>query len=121
MRGAALLAVLVLTMAACGRDDGGTGADLTIERRVGYVVALESGGNSLLIGFDENRDARGGEQFEVASALWRVDDGLWNEPPVTCIGLGKRIELGIAEVQNVDRPGLLLERVVWLSCLEAEE
>jgi len=121
VRVAVVLALLAVTATACTQDDGGSpGADLAIERRTGYVVAIEEESAGLMIGFDENRDAPGGEQFDVSGSLWRVDDGLWNEPPVTCLGLGRRVEIGVAEVQNEARPGLLMERVIWVACLEAD-
>jgi hypothetical protein len=53
----------------------------------------------------------------VTDALWRVEEGAWNEPPVTCLGRGQRVELGIVDAQNEARPGLLRETVVWIACL----
>jgi hypothetical protein len=53
--------------------------------------------------------------------VWRIEDGPWIEPPVACLGKGQRIELGISQVENEQRPGLLKERVVWVACLAPEE
>jgi hypothetical protein len=49
--------------------------------------------------------------------VWRVENGPWNQPPVTCIGKGQRIELGVSQVQNEIQPGLLMPRVIWVGCL----
>lgn len=108
-------------MAACSSDDAGpTSPDLEIERRVGFAVVVEERFDGVSIGFNTERDAASGEGFEVGEAVWRIDDGPWNEPPVTCLGRGQRIEIGVTQVQNVERPGLLQERVVWLACLSPE-
>lgn len=112
-----------VALAACGGGEGGeaTGPDLEIERREGYAVVVDESMGGIEIGFSADRDAGSGTRFEVTDALWRVDAGPWNEPPVTCVGRGQRIELGITSVQNEARPGLLEERVVWLACLPPEE
>jgi hypothetical protein len=117
-RAAAVLAVLVVT-AACGQDTGGgaSAPDLEIERRTGYAVVVDETAEGLVIGFSLDRDATSGEAFDVSQALWRIEDGAWNEPPVTCLGRGQRIEVGVTSVQNETRPGLLTEHVVWVSCL----
>jgi hypothetical protein len=57
----------------------------------------------------------------VTESVWRIEDGPWIEPPVECLGKGQRIELGISQVENEQRPGLLKERVVWVACLAPEE
>lgn len=112
------LVMMALMVTACGGAGGGdTGPDLQVERRTGYAVIVNESIDTLEIGFSIDRDSETGEAFDVTAALWRVGDGPWNEPPVSCIGKGQRLELGISSVQNVDRPGLLKERVVWLSCL----
>jgi hypothetical protein len=120
--GIAGLVALALVLTACGdAGGGGTGPDLEIERRIGYAVIVNDSGLTLEIGFNADRDAESGEAFDLTDALWRVEDGPWNEPPVTCVGKGQRVELGLASVQNETRPGLLHERVVWLSCLASAD
>lgn len=113
------LVAMALMVSACGGtgSGGGSGADLEIERRTGFAVIVNESLASTEIGFSADRDSETGEAFDVTDALWRIEDGPWNEPPVSCIGKGQRLELGIAAVQNEDRPGLLKERVIWLSCL----
>jgi hypothetical protein len=120
-RFAALLA-LALVVTACGDDGGGaTGPDLEIDRRLGYAVIVDDSGDNLEIGFSADRDAPSGDAYDITEALWRIDDGPWNLPPVTCVGRGQRVEIGVADVQQADRPGLLVDRVVWISCLAPEE
>ncbi len=111
------LALLTISAAAC---TGSTPVSLDITTKTGYVVVVEQAGDSLSIGFSDNRDAAAGQPYEVTDAVWRVADGPWLEPPVTCLGKGQRVELGIAQVENAARPGLLEERVVWLVCLPPE-
>ena len=114
----ALLALLAVTTAACGGGDGSTtGEDPVIEHRVGYAVIVNDFPTGLEIGFSPDRDSESGEAFDVSAALWRVEDGAWNEPPVSCIGKGQRLDLGITSVQEESRPGLLKERVVLVTCL----
>lgn len=115
--------VIALAGTACnqGGEGGSSGGDLDIERRAGYAVVVDTGGGGITIGFSTDRDAPGGAAFDVTDALWRVDDGPWTVPPVTCLALGQRIELGVAQVQDEARPGLLFERVVWVSCLAPPE
>ncbi len=119
----ALIVGLALVAAACG-DDTGTadtqGADLSIERRIGFAVVVDETGSALMIGFNADRDAAAGESFDISQAVWRIDDGPWNEPPVTCVGRGQRVELGISQVQSESQPGLLDDRVIWISCLAPE-
>lgn len=118
---AALLA-LAMVVTACGDGAGGaTGPDLEIERRLGYAVIVDDSGGVLEIGFSTDRDAPSGDAYDITQALWRIDAGPWNLPPVTCVGKGQRVELGVADVQQEDRPGLLVDRVVWISCLAPEE
>jgi hypothetical protein len=115
----AAVAAVALILAACaGGEAGGTGPDLDIDRRIGYAVVVDQLAGSIEIGFSADRDASSGEAFDLTTSLWREGDGPWNEPPVTCIGVGRRVELGITSVQEATRPGLLSERVVWVSCLE---
>lgn len=112
------LVAIALAIAACGSNGGGTvGADLEVERRMGFAVIVDQTAGGIEIGFSADRDSQSGEAFDITNALWRIEDGPWNEPPVSCIGKGQRIELGISNVQNETRPGLLKERVIWLSCL----
>jgi len=112
------LALMAMVVAACAGDGGGAGGlDLEIERRTGFAVIVNDFPTGIEIGFSADRDAESGEAFDVTDALWRIEDGPWNQPPVSCIGKGQRLELGISAVQSEDRPGLLKERVVWLSCL----
>jgi len=108
-----------VTLAACG---GNTAADasLDIETKTGYAVIVEQIADQISIGFSTDRDALAGEAYDVAQAIWRVGEGAWNEPPVSCLGRGQRVQLGITMVENVNRPGLLMERVVWLVCLAPE-
>jgi hypothetical protein len=113
---------LLLVASACGGDGGGgAGPDLEIERRTGYAVIVDDTSAAVEIGFSTDRDSESGEAFDVGDALWRIEDGPWNEPPVTCLGRGQRVELGIADVQNEAKPGLLEERVVWIACLAPPE
>jgi len=116
-RYALALVVLGAVMSACG---GSSPVSLDVSTKTGYAVIVEQTASTLSIGFAENRDAPAGQPYEVTQAVWRVDAGPWNEPPVTCLGKGQRVELGIAQVENVARPGLLLERVIWLVCLPPE-
>ena len=88
---------------------------------IGFAVIVDASGDTIEIGFSNDRDADSGEAFDVTDALWRIQDGPWNEPPVTCVGKGQRVELGISNVQNESRPGLLAERVIWVSCLAAAD
>ncbi|MEX0825528.1 MAG: hypothetical protein WD184_02035 [Acidimicrobiia bacterium] len=111
-----LLAIaLVAVAAACGGDTPST--SLEIESTVGYAVIVEQIGEQIEIGLNSDRDATAGEAYDVTHAIWRVEDGPWNEPPATCVGRGQRVELGVTMVENETRPGLLMERVVWLVCL----
>jgi hypothetical protein len=119
MRRVAALAVVVfgIVAAACA---GTTPISLDISTKTGYAVVVEQTAEALSIGFSDNRDAAAGQPYEVTDAIWRVGDGPWLEPPVTCLGKGQRVQLGIAQVENASRPGLLEERVVWLVCLPPE-
>lgn len=112
------LVALALASGACAAD--ATGTSLDIETRTGYAVIVEETAGSLSIGFNADRDAAAGEAFDVTQAVWRVGEGPWNEPPVSCLGRGQRVRLGITQVENEARPGLLKERVVWLVCLDPE-
>ena len=122
MRSARLILALALTAlfaASCG-DEGEEPAatpDLSIDRQVGYAVVVDETGGRTLIGFSADRNATSGDSYDVSQAVWRVEAGPWNEPPVTCLAVGKHLELGISKVQNVAQPGLLKDRVIWLSCL----
>jgi len=118
------LTALALLAAACGGDSETTiptAPDLAIERQVGYAVVVDESGGRTLIGFSTDRNANSGDSYDVTQTVWRVEQGPWNEPPVTCLGKGQRLELGIAKVQNEAQPGLLKNRVVWLSCLASTE
>lgn len=108
------LGVLIL-VTACGGDRGAT--SLEVDTVAGYAVIVQQVGEEISIGLNASRDATAGEAYDVSQAIWRIDEGPWNEPPVTCLGRGQRVELGIAMVENETRPGLLKERVVWLVCL----
>jgi len=114
---AAAVVMLAIPVTACGQV---TPTSLDVAAKTGYAVVVEQAGGTLSVGFSADRDAAAGTPYEVTQAIWRVDDGPWNEPPVTCLGKGQRIELGIAQVENEARPGLLIERVVWLVCLSPE-
>jgi hypothetical protein len=119
---ARLIVALVLTallVAACGDDaqEPAPAADLTIERQVGYAVVVDQTGGRTLVGFSADRNATSGDSYDVSQVVWRVEEGPWNEPPATCLTVGKRIELGISKVQNASQPGLLKNRVIWVSCL----
>jgi len=120
------LVVTALLLAACGGEgseatqttEGPTpGPDLAIERRVGYAVVVDETGGRVLIALNADRNEMSGDGYDITQAVWRVEAGLWNEPPATCVTVGKRLELGIAQVQNAAQPGLLGDRVIWLSCL----
>jgi hypothetical protein len=115
----ALAATLMLAV-ACGDDTEGaatTGPDLVIERRTGYAVQVDQSSGRLLIAFNADRSAVAGETYDLSDALWRTEDGLWTEPPATCITPNAGLEIGVAEVQNIGRPGFLDERVIWVGCL----
>ena len=121
-----LILALALLVSACGGGDGGaaveeTSPDLDISRRIGYAVVVDESGGLIQIAVNENRDAEIGEGFDVTQSVWRLEDGPWNEPPITCLGRGQRLELGIAQVQNESQPGLLKDRVVWVACLAPVE
>ena len=123
MRLVVAVAAAVVLAAACGGEDEGEATaapDLAIERQVGYAVVVDESGGRTLIGFSADRNATSGDSYDVTQAVWRVQDGPWNEPPVTCLGRGQRLELGISKVQNEAQPGLLQQRVIWLSCLVPE-
>lgn len=109
------LATLTLVAAGCGRTAEPTSLD--IDTQMGYAVIVEQLPGRISIGFNTNRDAPAGEAYDVTQAVWRVGDGPWNEPPVSCLSKGQRVELGVTMVENEARPGLLMERVVWLVCL----
>jgi len=115
------LSVFSLVAAACAGDGSSTGPDLEIERRIGFAVIVEDRSDGASIGFSTDRDSVSGEEFDVTGSVWRLDDGPWTEPPATCLGKGQRIELGIAQVENEERPGLLKDRVVWIACLAPED
>ena len=124
LRAAVLMVATGVAVAACGgggSGDGGVGPDLEIERRMGFSVIVAQTGGVLEIGFNADRDSDRGEAFDITDSLWRIGDGPWNEPPVTCVGRGQRVEMGVAKVQNEARPGLLKERVVWIACLPSAE
>lgn len=115
-----LLAVaFALVLAACGGDSEGasTGADLQIERRIGFAVVVNENAGRLQIGFAADRDATSGEAFDVTNALWRLEDGSWNQPPVSCVARGQQVEIGVTQVQDANAPGLLVDHVVWVACL----
>lgn len=117
-----VLMVVGLITSACGGDDApATGPDLEVERQVGYAVVVEDRLDGLSIGFSTDRDAEAGQEYDVSESIWRIEDGPWIEPPVSCLGIGQRIELGISQVENEDRPGLLKDRVVWVACLPPED
>jgi hypothetical protein len=117
----ALVAIAVLAAACGGGGESSTPApDLVIERQVGYAVVVDESGGRTLIGFSADRNATSGDSYDVTQAVWRLPDGPWNEPPVTCLGVGRRLELGITKVQNQAQPGLLKSRIIWLSCLTPE-
>lgn len=126
MTKARLIVALVATAllaGACGdaaEEETSTTApapDLAIERVVGYAVVVDQTGGRTLIGFNADRNATSGDSYDVSQAVWREGGGQWNEPPVGCLRVGQRVELGIAKVQNASQQGLLKSRVVWLGCL----
>jgi hypothetical protein len=117
-----IFALIGLLATACGGKGGATtGPDLEVERQIGYAVIVENRVDGLSIGFSTDRDAEAGEEYDVSQSMWRIEDGPWIEPPVSCLGKGQRIELGISQVENEARPGLLKDRVVWVSCLAPDE
>lgn len=120
-RTAAAIVVFGIVMGACGGDSPSTGPDLDIERRVGYAAIVEDRPDGQSIGFSTDRNAAAGEEYDVSESVWRVADGPWMEPPVTCLGRGQRVELGVSQVENEARPGLLKDRVVWIACLAPED
>ena len=113
------LALFALLAAACGGEgeEAAPAPDLSIDRQVGYAVVVDETGGRILIGFSTDRNATSGDSYDVSQAVWRIEQGPWNEPPVTCLSVGKRLELGISKVQNATQPGLLKNRVIWVSCL----
>lgn len=116
------LAAVALLVAACAGDSAETpeAPDLIVDRQIGYAVVVDHSGGRILIGFSTNRNATSGDSYDVTQAVWRVQEGAWNEPPATCLSKGQRLELGITKVQNASQPGLLKSRVIWLSCLPPE-
>lgn len=120
-----LLAVALLASACGGGGEeaatAGPAPDLEIERRTGYAVVVDESGGLIQIAFNPDRDAETGEGFDVTESVWRIEDGAWNQPPISCLGRGQRLELGIAQVQNESQPGLLKDYVVWVSCLAPAE
>jgi hypothetical protein len=121
-----LIVALVLAAwlaAACGEkaQEPAPTPDLSIDRQVGYAVVVDETGGRTLIGFSTDRNATSGDSYDVSQAVWRVETGPWNEPPITCLAVGKRLELGISKVQNSSQPGLLKNRVIWVSCLSPAE
>lgn len=119
MRIVLALALTALFAASCGEEGEEPVAtpDLSIDRQVGYAVVVDETGGRTLIGFSTDRNATSGDSYDLSQAVWRVEAGPWNEPPVTCLAVGKHLELGISKVQNASQPGLLKNRVIWLSCL----
>ena len=118
----ASLLVVALLAAACGQgtEESPSAPDLAVERQTGYAVVVDQSGGRILIGFSTDRNATSGDSYDVTQSVWRIQEGPWNEPPVTCLGKGQRLELGISKVQNQSQPGLLKARVIWLSCLPPE-
>ncbi len=116
-----LLVGLAMLLSSCAGEAGSTGPDLEIERRAGYAVIVEDRPDGVSVGFAADRDAASGVEFDVTESVWRIEDGPWIEPPVACLGKGQRIELGISQVENEQRPGLLKERVVWVACLAPDD
>ena len=123
MRVIGALMAIALLAAACGggTEETPSAPDLIIERQAGYAVVVDQSGGRILIGFSADRNATSGDSYDVTQAVWRVQDGAWNEPPVTCLGRGQRLELGISKLQNESQPGLLKNRVIWVSCLSPAE
>ena len=118
----AVVLVLGFVVSACGGAGGTTtGPDLAVERQIGYAVIVEDRPDGLSIGFSTDRDAEAGAEYDVSQSMWRIEEGPWIEPPVSCLGKGQRVELGISQVENEARPGLLKDRVVWVACLAPEE
>jgi len=114
------VAVVGLLAAACGGEgeEAAPVPELAVERLVGYAVVVQATGGRTLIAFNTDRNATSGDSYDVSQAVWRIEAGAWNEPPVgSCLVVGRRLELGIAKVQNEAQPGLLKSRVIWLSCL----
>jgi len=110
------------TRAACSSDGGSSSApDLEIERKTGYAVVVDESDDTIQIGFSTDRDSPAGDAYDVTESVWRIEDGPWNLPPASCLGIGRRIELGISQVQDEAQPGLLMDRVIWLSCLSPAE
>jgi hypothetical protein len=118
---AIVFVVLVAALAACTGGQSSSAPDLEIERRIGYAVVVDELGDTIQIGFSADRDATAGDAYDVTEAIWRLEDGPWNLPPVSCLAIGRRVELGISQVQDETRPGLLLDRVIWISCLSAAD
>ena len=117
MRRPLFIGFATLTLAAAGCGSTAEPTSLDIDTQMGYAVIVEQLPDRISIGFNTNRDAAAGEAYDVTQAVWRVGDGPWNEPPVTCLSKGQRVQLGVTMVENETRPGLLMERVVWLVCL----
>ena len=115
------LTVVSLLVVSCGGDEIESETNLEIDRRVGYAVIVDNRPDGLSIGFSTDRDAEAGEAYDVSQSVWRIEAGPWIEPPVTCLGKGQRVELGVAQVENEARPGLLNDRVVWIVCLPPED
>ncbi len=97
------LALIALLAAACG-DEGEEAApapDLSIDRQVGYAVVVDETGGRILIGFSTDRNATSGDSYDVSQAVWRIEQGPWNEPPVDLPGGGQAA--GVGHQQGAER------------------
>ena len=99
--------------------DGGGGAAPISRSSAGRVSPSSSTNRPTRteIGFSADRDSESGEAFDVTDALWRIEDGPWNEPRSVASARASASNWGSPAVQNEARPGLLKERVIWVSCL----
>lgn len=109
-----------LLIGACAMWVGAhfAGPGFVLQDQVTILEGTSTGTNSdgSAMGFDGAGHRN--EGFSIAGAMWRQDDGPWNDSAPTCLrplSSGQPVTLGIVEVQpSADVPGGSV--VVWLEC-----
>lgn len=112
--------LLGLLIGACGMWVGAHFASpgFVLHDQVQILEGRTNGVNhdGTAIGFTGS--GRVGEGYSIAGAMWRQDDGPWNESGPTCLvpdSSGQRVTLGVVQVPaSADAPGRPV--VVWLEC-----